>query len=455
MAVPSSTSTPRFLISLSFAGEIREFIQEVAGRLAELFSQEKVLYDRFHEAEFSRARLNRYLPKLYHDKTELAVAVFSSAYPEREWCGLEWDALFDLIAKKKDSKVMLCRFNHAEPEGLYGAGFAELDGRSVDDCVRLILERLAHNQGLARSHYTRDDSRYQGMSTAKPLPVPVSAPANAAAPDPKRVLEVFGELLEPLKRILDENRDLRRLIAAAHGILIPDDSETDTDTANKLLLAFHDRFLKGMAEFAIAHSKHGIAHGPILEAFSHLIYLSMCPEIADDLKRHPDRRVFDISDHAQEGIAKMIVTWCQHGGKKPFPADIGTGEKLPGILKVTPQMNAQRAKEDAMRRYGIDPASPSAAVDLDIELEWRALIDQRAMIGLEHEDDNEADQIILKALEAAPELKHAFIFVRSPKASANPPENAKNPPFDARIESVMKRILDLRKAVSSSTSAKS
>ena len=77
------------------------------------------------------------------------------------------------------------------------------------------------------------------------------------------------------------------------------------------------------------------------------------------------------------------------------------------------------------------------------------------MIALEHEDGNEADQLILKALETAPELKHAFIFIRSPKASANPPENAKNPPFDARIESVMKRILDLRKAVSSSTSAKS
>lgn len=455
MDVPSSTSTPRFLISLSFAGEIRDFVEQVAERLAELFGQEKVLYDRFHEAEFSIARLNRYLPKLYHDETELAVAVFSSAYPEREWCGLEWDALFDLIAKKKEGKVMLCRFNHAQPEGLYGAGFCELDGRTVDDSVRLILERLALHQRLPRSHYTQHDPRYQGTGTAKPLPTPVSAPAKATALDPKRVLEVFGELLEPLKRIMDENRDLRGVIATAHGIAIPKDASTDTDTASKLLLAFHDKFIPAIAEFVIAHSNHSIAHGPVLEAFSHLIYLSMCPEVADDLKRHPDRRVFVVSDHAREGIAEMIVTWCQHGGKRPFQADAGVGERVPGILKVTPQMNAQRAKEDAMRRYGIDPASPTSAIDLDIELEWRKLIGQRAKIGLEHEEGNEADQIILKALETAPELKHAFIFVRSPDASINPPENAKNPPFDARIEAVMNRIQSIRKAITSSTSAKS
>jgi hypothetical protein len=444
------TTPPRFLISISFAGEIRPFIHDVATRLAELIGQEKVLYDRFHEAEFSRARLNRYLPRLYHDETELAVAVFSSAYPEREWCGLEWDALFDLIAQKKDAKVMLSRFNHAQPEGLYGAGFCELDDRSVDDCVRLILERLALNQRKPRSHYTQSDPRYQGLSTALPLPTPSPTPP-PTPPDPAQVLEVFDALFEPLKRILDDNRDLRRVLSKTYGIEVANDQPTDNDTAAKLLLAFHNNYLQAIAEFTMAATKQKIAPGPVLEAFAATIYLSMSPGMAEELKNNPDRRVFHISEHARQGITSMLITWCRYAGSRPLT--ISGREQQPSVLRITPQMTARQHKEDLMRRYGIDPASPSAATDLDIELEWRKSIDETEVLVIEHDEQNAADKAVLAALQESPELKHAFILVRG-KVSINPPEDAKNPPFDRRLEYGIDKMRLLRESIESSPAAK-
>src|SRR5215211_4539484 len=109
--------TRRFRIAFSFAGEKRDFVKEVAAILAQRFGESEILYDKYHEAEFSRARLGRYLPKLYHEESDLVVVVICRDYPHKEWCGLEWDAIFDLLKQRREGEVMLSRFDHAHVEG--------------------------------------------------------------------------------------------------------------------------------------------------------------------------------------------------------------------------------------------------------------------------------------------------------------------------------------------------
>src|SRR5215207_9352496 len=117
----------RFRIAFSFAGEKRAFVEQVAALLAERFDKEHILYDKYHEAEFARARLGRYLPKLYHDESNLVVVVICQDYGNKEWCGLEWDAIFDLLKKRREDEVMLANFDRATVDGLYSdAGFIEL-----------------------------------------------------------------------------------------------------------------------------------------------------------------------------------------------------------------------------------------------------------------------------------------------------------------------------------------
>src|SRR5688572_22409842 len=122
-----TTGTRRFRIAFSFAGEKRDFVAQVARILADKFGEEAILYDKFHKAEFSKADLGFDLPKLYHDETDLIVAVFCPDYSKKEWCGLEWRAIFDLIKKDRSNDVMLTRFGHVEGEGLYSlAGYTDL-----------------------------------------------------------------------------------------------------------------------------------------------------------------------------------------------------------------------------------------------------------------------------------------------------------------------------------------
>jgi TIR domain len=147
-------SGKRFLIAFSFASEKREFVAKVAAILAARFTEEAILYDKYHEAEFSRARLGRYLPKLYHDETGLVVVVISKDYSQKEWTGLEWDAILDLLKKRKEDEVMLCRFGHSTVEGLFSdAGFVELDNKTAHGVATLILQRLALNEGQERDYY--------------------------------------------------------------------------------------------------------------------------------------------------------------------------------------------------------------------------------------------------------------------------------------------------------------
>src|SRR5262249_36509231 len=79
----------RFRIAFSFSGDKRESVAEIAGILAGHFGEDRVLYDKYHEAEFARPDLAFYLPSLYYNEADLVVAIWCNDYKNKEWCGLE------------------------------------------------------------------------------------------------------------------------------------------------------------------------------------------------------------------------------------------------------------------------------------------------------------------------------------------------------------------------------
>lgn len=146
----------RFSIAFSFAGEKRDFVSKVAAILAERFGREKVLYDKYHNSEFSRSDLAFYLPDLYEKESDLIVAVLCPDYENKEWCGLEWNAIFGLLKQRKTGEVMLARFGRVEGKGLRGlAGYTDLDELTPEQAASEFLERLALNEGKPKDHYTK------------------------------------------------------------------------------------------------------------------------------------------------------------------------------------------------------------------------------------------------------------------------------------------------------------
>ena len=146
-------------MAFSFTGEKRDYVAQVAGILAIRFGEAAILYDKYHEAEFGRDDLGFLLPDLYHDESDLVVAVFCPDYEHKEWCGLEWRAIFDLVKTRRNEQVMLCRFDHAKGKGIYStAGFVDLDDKTPELAATRILERLALNENKPKDHYFSNSS---------------------------------------------------------------------------------------------------------------------------------------------------------------------------------------------------------------------------------------------------------------------------------------------------------
>jgi hypothetical protein len=136
----------RFRVALSFPGERRTFVQEVAEHLANAVGRDRVLYDKVFEAEFARPGLDTYLQRLYHDESELVVLFVDADYERKEWCGLEWRAVRDLLKQGQLAAIMLVRFDTTEIPGLFSTdGYVWVGDRTPEEIAQVILRRLDAN----------------------------------------------------------------------------------------------------------------------------------------------------------------------------------------------------------------------------------------------------------------------------------------------------------------------
>jgi hypothetical protein len=130
----------RFQVALSFPGEKRPFVEEVADKLRARGID--VFYDKYFEAELAVLDLDIRLQQIYHDYSDLLVVFVCEEYEKKDWCGLEFRAIRDLI-KKKEADVLLMRFDDAPLPGIFSLdGYVDLRGRTPEQAVEVISRRL-------------------------------------------------------------------------------------------------------------------------------------------------------------------------------------------------------------------------------------------------------------------------------------------------------------------------
>jgi pimeloyl-ACP methyl ester carboxylesterase len=175
----------RLSMAFSFPGEYRQFVQDVATHLTKYFARERILYDRFYEAEFARPDLDTYLQRLYHDESELIVVFLCAGYEQKEWCGLEWRAIRDLIKQRQLSTVMPLRFDATEIPGLFSIdGYVWIGDRGPEAIANLIVERSRISRAISSDPTS-------GKTSIVPATRPVSFPGPY---QPPIVISVHGIL---------------------------------------------------------------------------------------------------------------------------------------------------------------------------------------------------------------------------------------------------------------------
>jgi hypothetical protein len=135
--------TKRFKVALSFPGENRPFVAAVADQLKGALGNDSVFYDNDYVAELARPNLDLLLQRIYHDNSDLIVVFLSGDYTAKEWCGLEWRAIRDIIKQRGDAQVMLLRLDQAPVPGLFGIdGYIDVAAWSPTLIAESIVKRL-------------------------------------------------------------------------------------------------------------------------------------------------------------------------------------------------------------------------------------------------------------------------------------------------------------------------
>lgn len=212
------TKARRFDIALTFPGDRRKFVEQVAELLAQRLGQKRILYDRWYEAEFGRLDLDTYLQTLYHDQSTLIAVFLSAEYARKTWCGLEWKAVRDLINQRQTSGIMPLRFDDTEIPGLFFRtdGYVWISDRAPEEVADLIFQRWQNETG--------------GDRTVTP-----SAPTKSESRDEYAFNEDF------LLKLLDHDKFLNGL----HELL--------SEATERLVIAMVDAFVDDFPEFLADH----------------------------------------------------------------------------------------------------------------------------------------------------------------------------------------------------------
>jgi len=147
-----------FRIALSFPGERRSYVEQVADLLRTELGDDTVFYDNYYQPELARPNLDLLLQRIYNEKSDLVVVFLCADYAQKQWCGLEWRAIRDLIKQKADSKIMILRFDNETIQGLFGIdGYIDIANMPPSDLANAILRRLRSASERTCSHFSMDN----------------------------------------------------------------------------------------------------------------------------------------------------------------------------------------------------------------------------------------------------------------------------------------------------------
>lgn len=142
----SKLSNIDFKIALSFPGEKRGYVEQVADNLKAVLGRDAVFYDLDYQAQLCQPNADIILQNIYHRQSQLIVVFLCKEYSLKEWCGLELRAIRDLIKRRQGGKLVLVRFDDANVDGFYSIdGYLDANKFSPEQISEFILQNLQAN----------------------------------------------------------------------------------------------------------------------------------------------------------------------------------------------------------------------------------------------------------------------------------------------------------------------
>jgi hypothetical protein len=135
----------KFRVAMSFPGEKRAYVAEVVDSLRPTLGKDEIFYDYDYQAQLAKPNLDTALQRIYRDQSELVVVFLCAEYAQKQFCGLEWRAIRDIIKFKEDDRIMFIRLDDAPVDGVFSIdGFIDARQFEPQKVAMFIGERLRH-----------------------------------------------------------------------------------------------------------------------------------------------------------------------------------------------------------------------------------------------------------------------------------------------------------------------
>ena len=136
-------TTHQFDVALSFPGEIRGLVEEVAHNLEALVGPNAYFYDNNYVAQLARPSLDLLLQDIYRNRSKLIVVFIGADYERKDWCGIEFRAIRDIIAAREHNRIMFVRTDDGAVEGVFATdGYVDARRFAPEVLARFIQERV-------------------------------------------------------------------------------------------------------------------------------------------------------------------------------------------------------------------------------------------------------------------------------------------------------------------------
>ncbi len=136
-------TTHEFDVALSFPGEIRNYIEPIAAELEHNMGPNSYFYDNNYVSQLARPSLDTLLQDIYRNRSKLVVVFLCSDYQDKEWCGIEFRAIKEIMMLREHNKIMFVKMDDGHVDGVFKTdGYIDGQKYSPSDVARFIQERL-------------------------------------------------------------------------------------------------------------------------------------------------------------------------------------------------------------------------------------------------------------------------------------------------------------------------
>lgn len=133
-----------FDVALSFPGEIRETVEQVAQALESRIGPNSYFYDNNYVSQLARPSLDILLQEIYRHRSKLIVVFLGADYQRKDWCGIEFRAIREIIMERDHGRIMFVRSDDGAVDGVFKTdGYVDVRRFSPAQIASFICERLA------------------------------------------------------------------------------------------------------------------------------------------------------------------------------------------------------------------------------------------------------------------------------------------------------------------------